>query len=184
MRFDRLTPSNLNEDQQTLYRGITQGPRAEGVQLFELTDEDGGLRGPFNAFLLSPALGKVLAELGAAIRFNSTLTPRVREMAVLAVAARWNSEFEFYAHERIGRSVGLSEEEIELLRAGGIPDGINASEGSALIAVGYLLDGDLPDEIYEEIVARLGAAALFELSTLIGYYATLALQMRVFRVTD
>lgn len=46
----------------------------------------------------------------------------------------------------------------------------------------HLLDGDVPDEVYDAVVARLGASLLFELSTLVGYYATLPLQMRLFRV--
>ena len=36
---------------------IAAGPRSQGPQLFPLTDDDGALRGPFNAFLLAPALG-------------------------------------------------------------------------------------------------------------------------------
>ena len=45
-----------------------------------------------------------------------------------------------------------------------------------------LLDGDLDDERWAEASASLGAAVVFELTTLVGYYATLALQLRVFRV--
>jgi 4-carboxymuconolactone decarboxylase len=41
---------------------------------------------------------------------------------------------------------------------------------------------DLDDEQYDTAVAALGERALVELSTLVGYYATLALQMRIFRV--
>ncbi|HJY60698.1 MAG TPA: hypothetical protein VJ418_30330, partial [Streptosporangiaceae bacterium] len=33
-----------------------------------------------------------------------------------------------------------------------------------------------------EAVGQIGAAGMFELLTLVGYYATLALQLRVFRV--
>ncbi len=46
-----------------------------------------------------------------------------------------------------------------------------------------LLDaGDLGDESYDEAVDTLGLPQLFELLTLVGYYDTLALQLRVFRV--
>ena len=41
---------------------------------------------------------------------------------------------------------------------------------------------DLDDEQYDTAVTVLGEQAIFKLSTLVGYYATLALQMRVFRV--
>jgi 4-carboxymuconolactone decarboxylase len=42
--------------------------------------------------------------------------------------------------------------------------------------------GDLDDAEYLEAVEVVGTAGLFELLTLVGYYATLALQLRVFRV--
>ena len=42
--------------------------------------------------------------------------------------------------------------------------------------------GDLTDEQYAAAEAELGQAGLFELTTLVGYYSTLALQLRVFRV--
>ena len=45
-----------------------------------------------------------------------------------------------------------------------------------------MLRGDLDDAEYREAVDHLGTAGLFELLTLVGYYATLALQLRVFRV--
>jgi 4-carboxymuconolactone decarboxylase len=38
----------------------------------------------------------------------------------------------------------------------------------------------LTDEEYGEAVKALGERTLFELTTLVGYYATLALQLRVF----
>ena len=45
-----------------------------------------------------------------------------------------------------------------------------------------MLRGDLDDAEYREAVDHVGTAGLFELLTLVGYYATLALQLRVFRV--
>jgi 4-carboxymuconolactone decarboxylase len=42
--------------------------------------------------------------------------------------------------------------------------------------------GDLDDAEYRQAVEAVGTAGLFELLTLVGYYATLALQLRVFRV--
>ena len=42
--------------------------------------------------------------------------------------------------------------------------------------------GDLDDAEYLAAAAELGPDGLFELLTLVGYYATLALQLRVFRI--
>ncbi|XUR32146.1 hypothetical protein ACQY74_000173 (plasmid) [Rhizobium leguminosarum bv. trifolii] len=64
-----------------------------------------------------PALGLPLQELGAAIRYGTRLSDRVREIAILCVAAETDSAFERYAHERVGRAVGLGETELNDLAA-------------------------------------------------------------------
>jgi len=67
--------------------------------------------------LLSPALGGPLQAVGAAVRYAGHLTDRERELAILVVAARWASDFEWSSHEAIARHIGLSDEEIEAVRA-------------------------------------------------------------------
>ena len=52
----------------------------------------------------------------------------------------------------------------------------------AIIAHALASRSDLTDEEYDAGREGLGDEALFELTTLVGYYATLALQLRVFRV--
>jgi 4-carboxymuconolactone decarboxylase len=42
--------------------------------------------------------------------------------------------------------------------------------------------GDLSDADWAAASTALSDATIFELSTLVGYYATLALQLRIFRV--
>ena len=184
-RRRRATPAELTEEQRALYERITGGPRAAGPQHFALTDAEGRLAGPFDALLLSPAVGTALQEVGAAVRYGSDLTDRVRELAILLVAGHWECAFERSAHEAIGRAVGLSEPEIAAATAGTQPDLSDPAESAALAAVEALvLRGDLGDEEYTTAVDRLGERGVFELTTLVGYYATLAMQLRVFRADE
>lgn len=181
-RRRRATPAELTEEQRALYDRITGGPRAAGPQHFALTDAEGRLVGPFDALLLSPEVGTALQEVGAAVRYGSGLTDRVRELAILRVAGHWDCTFERTAHEAIGRAVGLGEPEIAAAGAGTQPDLTDPTESAALAVVEALvLRGDLGDEEYARAVDRLGERAVFELTVLVGYYATLALQLRVFR---
>jgi 4-carboxymuconolactone decarboxylase len=183
---DRLPvppPSELSGAQRELYDEILGGPRSSGPKVFEIIDGEGGLNGPFNAMLLSPKIGNALQALGSAVRYETALNPKVREMAILSVASSWDSEFELYAHEAIGRSVGLSEADLGALRHGQIPDLDNADDIEVLTVVQALLRrADLDDAEYAEARARLGVEMLFEIATLVGYYSALALQLRVFRV--
>lgn len=184
-RLAALRLAELSAAQRDLYDEILGGPRAGGPQLFAMTDAEGGLTGPFNAMLLAPRLGAALQGLGSAVRYHTDLSARVREMAILAVAAAWHSDFERYAHEAVGRAAGVSEAEMAALRRGELPELTDPIERAALRVVDALLArADLDDAEFETARSELGAAALVELSTLVGYYATLALQLRVFRVSS
>jgi 4-carboxymuconolactone decarboxylase len=46
-----------------------------------------------------------------------------------------------------------------------------------------VLAGDLGDDAYAQAREKLGEQTLMELTTVAGYYAMLALQLRVFRVS-
>lgn len=181
-RLDRTPPELLDDRQRALYDAIVGGPRAQGPQHFALTAEDGSLLGPFNALLLRPELGEALQQVGAAVRYRTELTARVREAAILLVAAHWDSAFERMAHESVGRSVGLTDEELSTLAAGDVPGTADEDEEALLRITQALLRGDVTDDEWKRWATRAGAASVFELSALVGYYAMLGLQLRVFRV--
>ncbi|WP_181803362.1 carboxymuconolactone decarboxylase family protein [Streptomyces shenzhenensis] len=182
-RLPRLTPQELDAAQRVLYDAIAGGPRANGPQLFALTDSEGRLNGPFNAMLHAPAVGSALQELGSALRYRSTLSDRVREMSILIVAAHWDSAFEQYAHEPIGQAAGLSDAQLTAIRSGAAPELSDPTEAAAVDLVTALVaTGDVDDTLFGRAVSLNGMEAVVELTTLVGYYATLALQLRVFRV--
>jgi len=180
-RIRPLTPGELTPEQRALYDAITGGPRAKGPQHFALTSPDGSLRGPFDVMLRSPAVGAAQQELGAAIRYRTGFTDRTRELAILLVAARWDSAFERESHEAIARALGFREDELAAIRVLDVSvfDGDEGVVGRATVA---LLNGDLADDAWEAASTVLGVDGVFELTALVGYYATLALQLRVFRV--
>ena len=181
-RIGKLEPSCLDAEQRSLYDAIAGGRRAQGPQLFRLVDEGGRLEGPFNAFLLQPRLGSALQALGSSVRYDTGLDDRCREIAILAVAAHWRSDFEWYAHEAVGRSAGLDEAELAAVRDGRYAALTGREAVVARTVNALVVRGDLDDAEYLEVVEVVGAAGLFELLTLVGYYAALALQLRVFRV--
>ena len=182
----RIRPRRRDEligDQQRLYDAIVGGPRAQGPQHFALTNADGSLRGPFDALLLSPAVGTALQEVGAAVRYRTAMTDRARELAILLVAARWDCAFEREAHEAVARAAGFSDAELAALRAEDTSAWTGHEAVVARTVVG-LLDGDVEDELWDAASTALGTAGVFELTVLVGYYSTLALQLRVFRVAS
>jgi 4-carboxymuconolactone decarboxylase len=182
-RLPLLRPDLLAEEQREVYDAVVGGPRAEAPADFRFTDDRGRLLGPFNAMLYSPAVGRPLQELGAALRFRTTITKREREIATLVVAAHWCSDYEWYAHERLGRRAGLTEKELTALKAGRDPVLAGLRERIVYeVARSMTADQDLGDALYNEAVVTLGRPTLVELVTLVSYYAAVALQLRVFRV--
>jgi 4-carboxymuconolactone decarboxylase len=182
-----LDVAALTDEQRALYDTIAASrgrrPSGDGRRTSRVTDDDGRLLGPFNAMLYSPSVGSPLQELGAAVRFRTGFTARERELATLVVAARRRSDFEWYAHERIGRRAGITDDELTALRSGRQPPLADARERVVYEVARALTDeGDLADALYAEAAATLGRPVLVELVTLVGYYAALALQLRVFRV--
>ena len=181
-RLRRLTAADLDPGQLALYETIT-GPLSLAPLPFQVADASGGLEGPFNGYLRQPVLGTALMTLGAAVGGGMSLSGRERELAILVVAAHHRGDFMRYAHEAIGLEVGLTDDEHVALREGRLDVFVDDHEQAVARTTEQLVTrGDLDDDAYRAAVDALGEATLFELLTLVGFYFTLALQMRVFRV--
>lgn len=179
-RLPRPRPDELDPAQRRLYDAIVSGPRARTAN--PPVDEDGRLRGPFAAMLLSPVVGEALQGLGAALRFGSALSDRAREIATLLVARYCDSAYEWAAHSVLARGAGLTEDEIDALRSGRPEFDDDVEDLVARAAAAVLADGDLPDPLYAEAERVLGPGGIFDLVTLVGYYRLLAGVLATFRV--
>lgn len=187
MRLPHLRPDELTAEQRQLYEVINQGPRRTAHQGLQspvgLVDDEGRLQGPFNAMLFHPAIGMALQDLGRALRFSGQLPPRAREIAILIVAASERSDFEWAAHAAIAAYLGLSTAQIDALaRADAVEFEDHLEQMVTRATRALVATGDLDDETYRSAEVALGAAGLVELTTLVGLYRALALQMRLFRV--
>lgn len=181
-RLEGLRPTELSDDQRQLYESIAGGDRARDAS-FRLTEADGSLVGPFNTLLLSPVVGDALQSVGAAIRFGCGLSAKVREVAILAVAAQWRSAFEWWAHEPIARRAGLTDAQIAALYAGRTPDFDDEATAAAHALCVTLLAGRRPDdEVFGAARDAFGDGGVMELITLVGYYSLLAQLMDTFDV--
>jgi 4-carboxymuconolactone decarboxylase len=182
-RLYRPRPDELNAQQRTVYDDIVRGDRGAD-QSFDLVDDEGRLHGPFNAMVIAPHVGAALAQLGAALRFQGTLSGRAREIVILTVAAAKHSEFELYAHTRVGRRLGLTQDEIVDLTAGRPSATFDEAETAAQdLAIRLTMDGaSVSTDDFERFRAQLGESGIVEISALVGYYAMLALQLDLFDV--
>ncbi len=125
----------------------------------------------FRAVAGLPASLRPFLQLGGSILSGSHLTPGERELAILRVAHLTSAGYERQQHEQLGRSAGLSEEEIEATAT--------ASPGEVLTAEGALVcratdeitnDIRLSDETLTAVRERWGDQGAAELILTVGYY--------------
>jgi 4-carboxymuconolactone decarboxylase len=184
-RLPRLHPPFADPRRQALHAAIVGGRRGTRPQAFHLAAPDGSLVGPFGLMLQAPHLGAPLQELGAAVRFATSFTDRAREVAILTVAAVTGSDYEVYAHERVGTMAGLSRAELDGIRTGAFAHevGVDGVEAMTALVARRLAEGrSLGDDDYSAAVGVLGEQQLLELVVLVGYYTMLAQLMSVFGV--
>ncbi len=171
----------LDERRQAVYDSVVGGPRS-GEPAFALTDDEGRLEGPFNLMLVAPGPGLALSDFGAALRFRTGLSDRVREVVILTQAVLERSSFEWYAHEAVARRIGMTEEELAAIGELRAPSSFDETEQVAQEVVRVMVEqGDLDDELFGRLQSAFGAEGAVELILLVGYYAALSLAMRVLR---
>jgi 4-carboxymuconolactone decarboxylase len=174
----------LTPEQRTLWEAITGGPRAAAHGgAGALLDADGGLLGPFNAWLYSPAVGTPASALGEAVRFGCSFGRRLTEVAIVVAAAHWRSNFEFWAHSRYALDEGVDRRFLDGLAAG---DEVEPEADDERVVVRVCRElfttTRLTDDTYAAAAELLGEAGLVELVTLLGYYTVVALNLNAFRV--
>ena len=171
----------MTDAQRVLFDAITQGARGTNADPAEFLNEDGALRGPFNALLRVPDLGNAVQLVGEKVRFETSLPGYLRELAIITCARHWRSNYEWFAHVRIGRDEGLSEDTIDDVlhkRTPAAPD-----EAAVYTFVAQLNEtGRVDDERYESSVTSFGEQAVTELVILSGYYALIAQLLNTFQV--
>ena len=148
-----------------------------------LLDASGALVGPFNAWLLSPAIGDRIQRLGESIRFGSSLPQNVLEVAILVEAREWRAEFEWWAHVRLARRAGVGAEVIAAIQEEREPVFSDAGEETAWRFSRELLTRRrVSAATYRAARERFGEKGVMELITLLGYYTLVSMTLNAFEV--
>ncbi|MET0417203.1 MAG: carboxymuconolactone decarboxylase family protein [Actinoplanes sp.] len=183
MRVDDVDPATMSGEQRSLYEWYTTGRRASPDSPFQLATPDGKLQGPPAVWILSPKFGQALRKIGGAVRYESELPARGREIAIILVGHHHRSAFELYAHTRAGLAAGLTPADLDALAAGTPPEGLSDTEAAMFRATRAILErGTLSDDEFRDTVDILGEPGLLELVTIVGYYNMVAWQLAVFDV--
>ncbi len=176
-RLPYLCHDELGPDGQEVWASVV-GTRGD-----QLMNGDGGLVGPFNAFVHAPSVGRHLSSLGAAVRFGTSLERRLSEVAIITVGARWRAEFEWWAHARMAREHGVPDAVVDAIGRGEDPP-FTAADERAVYEVARQLTGTgrVGQGAYDAARRHLGDAGMVELVTTCGYYSMISFLLNAFEV--
>ena len=119
----------------------------------------------------SPSYFEQYCRLGNAIRFKGELDPVVRELAITRTGILCKAPYEVVAHKRIGKGVGVTDEQNEALENWTQATCFNDVQKAALAFTDEIVTMHKPtDATFKAIAAKLSPAALIELQLSVGFY--------------
>lgn len=131
-----------------------------------------GLPGPFHALLRNPELCDRVRHLGDFIRYENTLSPALRELAVLIVARFFSAHYEWQAHKKHGIAAGLDPSIPDAIEAGKRPPKMSDDEALVYDFIHQLFHNkDVDDATYAKAMARYGEKGTLDMICMAGYYA-------------
>lgn len=132
---------------------------------------------PFAAMLHRPELARAVADLGAVIRFQSTLSDHDREVAIVTTAVERDCAFEWESHRPLAVEAGVAEPTLVAVADGGAVSDPRDGEIVELVRQLCRVGAD-GGELYDAALDRYGETGLVELSVLVGYYSMMAVFMK------
>ena len=164
MRVKPIDLAELDEKGAELYKAIS-GPRG------------GIVDGPFRVWLqTNPELAARMNDVGSVLRGSGKLDKRLFEIAVLCVARFWDAPYQWAAHGPIALQLGLSQPTIDEIGRGEYPASAQDDEKLAFeVSMALLERRQIPQDLYDRMLALVGFADMVELVTTIGQYSLAAI---------
>jgi AhpD family alkylhydroperoxidase len=130
-----------------------------------------------------PELTRAYHTFNGHLLFASTLSPRVRELLVLRVAALRGCEYEWAQHVILGRDAGITAAEIDQLAVGPRAGGWQPLDRALISAVDELVaDAKVTDDTWDTLAGHFDDRQLMDLVFTVGAYDLLAMAFRSFGV--
>jgi 4-carboxymuconolactone decarboxylase len=172
-RLPAIAEETLDAEQRALLESMRAGPRGGRVQL----------KGPFGVYMLAPKYGELTQQLGAHVRFNTAVEPRLSEFAILCTARMWRAQYEWHAHAPIAEKAGVKPQTIRDIKAGRAPTKAAKDERAIYDFVEELYKRRrVSDRNYKRVQAVLGDRGIVELVGILGYYTGVSMILDVFNV--
>ena len=148
-----------------------------------IAESRGRVGGPFSVMLNSPEFAGRATHLGTYLRFESALSPAVRELAIITTAREFDSDYEWAAHTRLARQAEVREKAIEAVANRAALDELTEEE-AVIVRYGRELfqDHRVSDATFQTARDRFGVQGVTDLTALMGYYGLIACILNVSQI--
>ena len=170
-RFKPLTESNMTDAQRKAAQALASGPR-------------GRLNpgGPNSILLRNPDLMSRTQQVGAYLRYSSSLPARLNEFAILVTARSWGAQLEWVAHHPLALKAGLDPAIADELARGKRPSRMNDEEAAIYQFCTELHQTKaVSDATFAAVADRFGERGVIDLIGVTGYYTMMAMVINVAR---
>jgi 4-carboxymuconolactone decarboxylase len=169
MRIPAIDPADMTERQSEIAARIA-GRR-------------GAVRGPFRVWLQSPELCEKVEALGAFVRFESSLPPRLRELSLLMAARHFDAQYSWNAHVDKAVEAGIPAAAVQAIAERATPE-FDRDEDAAFhdFCHELLEEHFVSDETYRRALDHFGPQGLVDAVGSLGNFSMLALCLNAFQV--
>jgi alkylhydroperoxidase family enzyme len=144
---------------------------------------DGSVVNVFTTMANHPKFMDSWNPFGLYILRESTLPPREREILILRMGWLCRCEYEFGRHRIVGKSVGLTDEEMNRIMEGPKAAGWDAFDATLLRATDELYyDAFITDATWNALAKRYNQQQLVDVVATVGQYSLISMLLNSFGV--
>jgi 4-carboxymuconolactone decarboxylase len=159
-RFAPLKAEELNPAQKAWAEMIAAPPRNA-----KFTNP------PYRAYIRNPDLAPRLTAMSEYLRWNTSLPPRLSELAILITARQWTAQYEWFAHYPLALKGGLDPSIANDIAAGNRPGNMKDDEAALYdLAIALYRDKKVSDAVYKAALEKFGERGIMDIIGIIGYY--------------
>src|SRR6202022_355684 len=126
---------------------------------------------PYRAYIRNPDLAPRLSALSEYLRWNTSLPPRLSELAILITARQWTAQFEWFAHYPLALKGGLDQAVAGDLAGEKPPDNMKDDEAALYdLVMALYRDKKVTDSVYKAALDKFGERGIMDIIGIIGYY--------------
>jgi 4-carboxymuconolactone decarboxylase len=126
---------------------------------------------PYRAYIRNPDLAPRLSALSEYLRWNTSLPPRLSELAILITARQWTAQYEWFAHYPLALKGGLDPKVANDIAQGRRPDTMKDDEAALYdLAMALYVDKKVSDPVYKAALDKFGERGIMDIIGIIGYY--------------